>query len=102
MPAVSLGGDELHDYAPFALIVTLPMGQPVLSAIQVERANQRWTASAVRDSATVRPDSAKYFAHGDPPMWLDRADSVDVCLTLGRGSGAKVIRLRRTRVIETA
>lgn len=102
MPAVSIGDAPAHDFAPFALIVTLPTEQPAPSAIEVERADQRWTAVAIRDSGTIGPDSAKYLTRGDPPMWLDRADSIDVCLTLGRGPAAKVIRLRRTRVIETA
>jgi len=61
MPAVSIGDEPAHDFAPFALIVTLPTGQPAPSAIEVERADQRWTAAAVRDSGTIRPDSAKYL-----------------------------------------
>jgi hypothetical protein len=102
MPAVSVGDEPAQDVAPFSLIVTLPTEQAPPSAIEVERADQRWTAAAVRDSSIARPDSAKYVVRGDPPMWLDRADSIDVCLTVGRGPAAKVIRLRRTRVIETA
>ena len=86
----------------FSLVITLPAQASVPSAIRVERFNQSWTVPAVLDSRASTHDSVQLLPRGDPPLWLDRVDSVDVCLTIGHGPTGAIIRLPRVRVIQTA
>ena len=86
----------------FSLVITLPAQAPVPSAIRVERFNQSWTVPAVLDSRESTHDSVQLFPRGDPPLWLDGVDSVDVCVTVGHGPAGAMIRLPRVRVIQTA
>jgi hypothetical protein len=66
MPAPTFGDEAPRDYAPFGLVVVVSTNQLAPSMIDVERAGQRWTAPAARDSLSSRPDSVQFFPRGDP------------------------------------
>ena len=89
-------------HATFSLVITLPAHASVPSTIRVERFNQSWTAPAELDARAGTRDSVQLFPRGDPPLWLDGVDSVDVCVTIGHGPTGAIIRLPRVRVIQTA
>jgi len=96
IPAPSFSGDPVSASrvgitVTFALRTNAPAARPL--AMQGTHRGRLWSTPITFDTLASTRDSARFVPRDAPPLWLDSADSLDICLSLDRAGNAAIVRV---------
>jgi hypothetical protein len=97
IPAPSFPGDAPLSASRVGITVTIalrtdaPAARPL--SMHVTHRGRLWSTPITFDAVASTRDSARFVPRDAPPLWLDSADSLDICLSLDRGGNTAIVRV---------